>query len=68
MDDSLCFRALHTVSIYMGHNIVTYFFLTSLGNIIIDIVYMSFQFIDLFLGDVQSETGALDALGTRSDG
>ena len=55
VDDSLCFRALHTVSIYMGHNIVTHFFLTGLGNIIVDIVCMSFQFINLFLGDVQSK-------------
>ena len=49
MDDSFCFRTLYTVRIHMGHNIVAHQFLTLFSHIIIDIIFMCFQFIDLLL-------------------
>ena len=55
VDDSLCFRALHTVSIYMGHNIVTYFFLSCFCHIKINIICMFFQFCNLLIGNMKSK-------------
>ena len=51
MDDSFCFRALYTVRVHMGHNIMTYLTFSLLCHIIVDIIFVRFQFIDLFLSD-----------------
>ena len=53
MANALRLRALYTVGIYMGHNIMAYFFLTCFGNIIIDVIYMSLQLVDLFQGQLR---------------
>ena len=55
MDDSLCFRTLYTVSIHMGHNIMTALLLTGFCHVIIDVLLKLFQFINLFLGNRQSQ-------------
>ena len=55
MDDSFGFRALYSISIYMRHDIVTYLTFTFLGNVIIDIFCMLFQFIDLLLCNVKAK-------------
>ena len=55
MDNSLCFRALNTVSIDMGHNVVTDE-LFSLGrNIIVDVLGVGFQLVHLLLSYIQSK-------------
>ena len=52
MDDSLRLRALHSVCIYMGHDIVAHHLLPLLRHLIVDIVRMGLQLIDLLLGDI----------------
>ena len=55
MDDSFCFRALYTVRVHMGHNVMAYLTFSFLCHIIVDIIFVSFQFIDLLLSDVQAK-------------
>ena len=55
MDDPLCLRALHAVSVHMAHNIVTHLFFPCFGDIIIDILRMGLQFFDLFLRNGQAQ-------------
>ena len=55
MDDPLGLRALHPVGIDMGHHIMADDFLPLPGHIIVDILRVGFQFLDLFLGNVQSQ-------------
>ena len=40
MDDSLCLRALHTVSVYMGHYIVADHLFPFFRHLIVDILRM----------------------------
>ena len=55
MDDSFSLWALYAVSIYMGHHVMAYLFFSGFGHVIVNIVCMSFQLIDLFLGNIQSQ-------------
>ena len=55
VDDSLCLGTLLSVSIYMGHHIVAHFLFPCLRHIIVDIILMSLQFVNLLLGNIQSQ-------------
>ena len=55
VDDSFRLRTLHTIRVYMGHHIVTYFFLTRFCHIVINIICMRFQLINLLLCNIQTQ-------------
>ena len=55
MNDSLCFRALYSICIHMGHNVVTYLTFSLPGHIIVDIILVSLEFINLLLGDIEAK-------------
>ena len=55
MNDPLRLRALNAVSMYMGHHIVADQLLLSLCHLIINVILVGFQFVDLLLGDRQSQ-------------
>ena len=55
MDDALCLRTLAAVCVYVGHDVVAYLFLTGLCHVVVDVVLMGLQFVDLLLGDGQSQ-------------
>ena len=55
MNDSLCLGTLHAVSVYMGHYIVADQLLPLLRHLEIDIVLMSFQLLDLLIGNIQPQ-------------
>ena len=42
MDNTLCLRALHAVSVYMRHHIVPYFFFSGSRHVIVNIIYVGF--------------------------
>ena len=52
VDDALRFRTLNTLCIDMAHNIVSSLLLLLRSNFIVDIVSVSFEFIDLGLSDI----------------
>ena len=54
MDDGLCLRALLSVCIYVGHNVVTYYFFSFLSHIEVDVGCVSFKFGYLLICDVES--------------
>ena len=49
MNDSLCFRALYTICINMGHNVMADLTFSFFCHIIVNIVCVSLQLIDLLL-------------------
>ena len=55
MDDPFCFRALYSVSIYMGHNVMPDQRFPFLRHLIINILCMLFQFGNLFVRYIQSQ-------------
>ena len=55
MDDALCLRALHAVSINMAHHVMAHFFFPCLCHIIVDVVRMAFQLFDLLIRDGQAQ-------------
>ena len=58
VNDAGSFRALLAKSVHMTHNVMTNFFLSGTGHIIIDVFHMLLHFINHFLGD-----GRLTVLG-----
>ena len=55
MDDSLCLRALHSIGIDMGHHVMADHFFPFLCHVIIDVIRVSLQLINLFLGNIESQ-------------
>ena len=55
MDDSLCFRTLHTICIHVGHNIVADYLFPFFCHIKINIICMFFQFCNLLIGNMKSK-------------
>ncbi len=49
MDDSGCFRALQAIGIDMAHHIMADFGFPSARIFVVQIICMSFQFVDHFL-------------------
>ena len=54
VNDSLCTRALNTICMDMAHNVMSSDLFFFCCNIVIDVVCMSFEFVDLFLCDVKA--------------
>ncbi len=55
MNNSLCVRALLTISMNMAHNIVAEFFFIFLCNLIVNIISMSLKLFYLFLCNIKSK-------------
>ena len=51
MDDTCCLRTLLSICIHMTHNVMTHELLTLSCHIVVDILYMAFQFFDLLVCD-----------------
>ena len=51
MDDTCCLRTLFAICIHMTHNVMTHELLTLSCHIVVDILYMAFQFFDLLVCD-----------------
>ena len=55
MNDAFGIRALLTVGIDMGHDVMADFLLTGFGHIIIDVIFGSLQFFDLLVCDGKAQ-------------
>lgn len=55
VDDALCLRALHAVSVNVAHHVVTAALFFGFGNVKVDVGRVSLQFVHLFLGDRQAK-------------
>ena len=55
MNDSLCFRTLLTISIYMRHYVMADDLLAFLCHFIVNVLCMFFQFVNLLLSDGKSQ-------------
>ena len=51
MDNTRCLRALLSVSVYMGHNIMADLFLTSLCHIIVNVIHMGAKLLQHLIRD-----------------
>ena len=51
MDNPCRLGALPAISVHMAHNVMAYFLLSCLCHIVIDIIGMSLQFLNLFIGN-----------------
>ena len=55
MDNAFCFGALHTVGVHMAHDIVAHLFFARLGDFIVNVVGVGFEFGDLLVGNRQPQ-------------
>lgn len=55
VDDALCLRALHAVSVNVAHHVVTAALFFSFGNVKVDVGSVSLQFVHLFLSDGEAK-------------
>ena len=55
VDDPLGGRALLSVGVHVGHDVMADLLLPGLGDVVVDVLCMGLQLIDLFLGDVQAQ-------------
>ena len=55
MDDALCFGAEKAIGINIRHNIMADLFFALVDDVEVDVLDMGLQFVDLVLGNVQSE-------------
>ena len=55
VNNSFGFWTLYTICVYMGHHIVAYLFFSFFCHLIVNVVCICLQFINLFLGNIQSQ-------------